>query len=364
VRFSEVTDENEDQFELQNTSDQTVDTSGWFVRVGDRTSNASLVHPVTFSLPPSLGPRQALRVSELNAAGRSWFGSTIAWVHTNPRGWVMLCDAQGRPRDFFAFGWSAAQLAGFSAAMGTNTVTLAGLWTGPGAAAGARVDVNATTGSWQRAGATDADTAQDWTWHPSGQSFGTANAGLTLPWSALAVPVAPDRLAFEAGEAIGFLAVDAVSGDTRLTASDGGAVQSESPAFRLDPPPADRDGDGLPDDWEEAHGLDADTADAHADADGDGADNRSEFHARTRPDLPAEALRVGDLGRLATGGLRLAWSAASGVVYRVSVSDDLLHWRVVPDTTVLAPASGALPVAVPAEDGGPRGLRVEVLTAP
>jgi len=56
---------------------------------------------------------------------------------------------------------------------------------------------------------------------------------------------------------------------------------------------ADADSDGLPDDWESAHGFNTnDGADAMADADGDGQSNREEYVTGTNPTNALSTLRI------------------------------------------------------------------------
>ncbi|MBI3879372.1 MAG: M36 family metallopeptidase, partial [Verrucomicrobia bacterium] len=83
----------------------------------------------------------------------------------------------------------------------------------------------------------------------------------------------------------------------------------------------DTDGDGIPDAWEIAHGLNPNVNDANLDPDQDGFTNLQEYLANTDPhdaaSLPAEPLVVA----LPGGGLRITWKSVGGVRYRVQFSD-------------------------------------------
>lgn len=69
----------------------------------------------------------------------------------------------------------------------------------------------------------------------------------------------------------------------QLQAGKGGLINSQSevggwPELRSLTPPVDKDRDGMPDDWEQQHGLDAsDATDASQDKDGDGYTNIEEY---------------------------------------------------------------------------------------
>jgi hypothetical protein len=81
--------------------------------------------------------------------------------------------------------------------------------------------------------------------------------------------------------------------------------------------PWDSDGDGLPDEWELAHGLHVGMNDASLDADGDGLTNYQEFLAGTHPNNPESVLRIEDFHLLPGGGFRLGFTAVSNRAYTV-----------------------------------------------
>ena len=85
----------------------------------------------------------------------------------------------------------------------------------------------------------------------------------------------------------------------------------------------DTDGDGLPDYWENAHGLNPNNpSDAALDADGDGFTNLQEFLAGTDPHDPASRMFASDLSPDG-GDLRITFKTATGRNYRVEYKNNL-----------------------------------------
>ena len=88
-------------------------------------------------------------------------------------------------------------------------------------------------------------------------------------------------------------------------------------------PAFDVDADGIPNGWEQAHGLDPlDPFDADADNDGDKMSNREEYLAGTKPTNAASCLTITSLA-LTNGNVRVRWSAVGGKAYVVQTNSGL-----------------------------------------
>lgn len=89
------------------------------------------------------------------------------------------------------------------------------------------------------------------------------------------------------------------------------------------PPTNDRDGDGIPDAWELAFGLDPDNPeDATGDEDNDGSTNLQEYLAGTNPRDPASALKLNV--QRESEAVRLQFMAVAGRSYTLQRRDNLL----------------------------------------
>jgi hypothetical protein len=363
VHITEITDENEDQFEIQNTGNSPADTAGWFVVAGN-SADVDVFNSVVWQLPASLAPGEILRVSEYQTTpGALWFGNSIQWTFALNRGWIMLCDSSTTLRDFFAWGWPAADLAALNFTMNGKTITTAGAWTGDGSPPGARANNN---NSWQRIGGSDRNTAADWTFASNATSWGQTNAGLNLPWqTAPVVLLSSSSAAFNGGAFAGFLSTPEPAGAARITANDGLGHTAESSAFDVVAAQADSDGDRMPDAWETANGLNPAANDASADNDGDGSSNRHEYYAGTDPQSSASVLAITSWSAEPPSQLSLAWPVRAGGLYRIRSSADLTNWSFVPGQTYAPAADGTQAATFPRPASGEsRFYQVQLVTPP
>jgi len=84
---------------------------------------------------------------------------------------------------------------------------------------------------------------------------------------------------------------------------------------------ADRDGDGIPDWWEEDHFGGPTNAVSGADSDGDGFDNYSEWTADTNPTNPASFFMLGGISK--TGAVDIQFDSSSNRIYRLQFLNSL-----------------------------------------
>jgi hypothetical protein len=150
----------------------------------------------------------------------------------------------------------------------------------------------------------------------------------------------PDPPQTVAGPDFGFvpyILTDRVEYDTQApwpagAAGSGASLQKIGPALFGDDPmhwlaaaptpgagqsaAGDRDGDGMPDDWELAHGLNPDVNDASIDSDGDGMTNLEEYQSGTDPTDSQNRLEL-NITEVSGGASTLRFTAVAGHTYTI-----------------------------------------------
>ncbi|HRT56487.1 MAG TPA: lamin tail domain-containing protein [Candidatus Paceibacterota bacterium] len=122
---------------------------------------------------------------------------------------------------------------------------------------------------------------------------------------------------------------------------------------------ADSDGDGMPDEWEEGHGLNKYINDAGLDPDGDGLSNLQEFLAGTDPQDRHSYLRIAGVSDSPTG-IRIEFEARAGRTYSVLYNDrlGLGPWQKLADVPAPPNDQPAVVFDSSISDGGGRFYRL------
>jgi len=165
--------------EIQNASEDPVDTSGWRVAVNDAGDYFRIndIFSVLWNLPAEMAPGEILYRHDDDDPGNDaehYWGGAFLW-HTQGPGWVLMMDDAGNAVDFVIWGYISETAQTFNVEIDGHPFTIDDVWTGePALAAGVRDN------SLQRHGNFDNDNTADWRWlEPT--SIGAKNEGLIIP---------------------------------------------------------------------------------------------------------------------------------------------------------------------------------------
>lgn len=360
IVITEVTDAQFDQFELQNVTNDAVNTSGWYVKVSDSANNSAInaVNATQFALPASVAATGFVWATEQTPppTNATAFGSAINWSATTSqsKGWIMLFDGTNTLRDFLIWGWSAAELSTLNVTINGITITgtsIASHWTGAGVAT-TGVGVTSVI---KRQGSSDTNTAANFVNTTTGANFFATNVGLTLPWvSSTPVTITPASVTFVNGIYTGYESIATVQDNVTLRAVDAASGNSGNSALiNIGSALVDADADGVPDAWETTYGVTNPTSDP----DGDGFTNAQEYTMGTSPVDASSTLKIVNPS-IADGVFSLGWNGVLGKIYQIQTSAQLNGDWVTWPQSILCTSTGPMTVGVPTA-GNRMFLRVQ-----
>ncbi len=364
IVITEITDVAEDQFELQNVTNASVNTRGWYVKVSDGNANINMVGVGQLNLPNTMAAGGLLWGSENNVAPRTWWGSPINWSSTGSpsRGWIMLFDGTNTLRDFLIWGWTATDFANLNVTINSinitgSSISNSGNWSGaPVTTPGVNI-----SSIIKRNGSSDTNISANFTNTTTGNNFNATNQNLTIPWITITpVTVTPASAIFSNGIYTAYEKISTPLNNIILKATDSlsGNIGNSTP-INITSPLLDADNDGMPNIYETANGLDNNSNDAALDTDGDGLSNLYEFIFGTAANNSSSLVQLTS-PTVSTTHLSATWNATAGKIYQIESSTDLSGtWT--PHTPLqLTTTTGPRTIQIPKENNDKLFLRIKV----
>ncbi|KKL13848.1 hypothetical protein LCGC14_2521660, partial [marine sediment metagenome] len=171
-----------DYVEIQNVSDQVVDTKDWVVAMNiGTTSDINAVHTSYWHLDDSMAPGEVLY--RRDDAQEPSTGFNISWSGGGT-GWAMIVDGGGSVVDFVAWRYDAKDIESLNTTVNSFPVSASSAWKGPGSPI-----VNSGLSTLRRAGSLDHDDESDFFFAtPDPDDWGVQNGELTLPFASGRMP--------------------------------------------------------------------------------------------------------------------------------------------------------------------------------
>ena len=214
-----------DFLEIQNVTDNTVDTSGWIVAVSNDYSNPSLVNSVTWSLPGTMAPGEILYRTDSSSTSSTYWGSNIYW-NPGSGGWVMILDDNRNVVDMVVWIYTESQISTMAPVIGGQVISVGDAFVGGG------ITQYSSTISYQREGDADNNDAADW-FISTPSNLGTQNPGLAFPFGSSSVAIYPTAITFVDGIWNGDVTVLETAENMTLSANDGAVITGAGDAFNV-----------------------------------------------------------------------------------------------------------------------------------